>query len=253
MTPLIPNLKLQLTLRAGARADSAPSARKGQAGPKVRDPGNRPRFCALGWLVVVLSLASLLGPDAGPLRAQDSTNSDSGTDFNSFQIIAQRNIFDPTRSGRLRSYGTKRRPAAQSFTFCGVGQASFGKQHYAVMFDGFGAPGRQLYVGDVINGFKITQIPPPEASNNWRASVQLQATNNQTTNLFVGMHMRREEGGPWTATDEPEPTPVEPSASADATAKTGDSDSTATASSTSSTAESDVVKRLRLQREQEDK
>jgi hypothetical protein len=248
------NFKFCLTRRRGGGAAEELKRLEGLKGPKGRGSGmQKGRWGALCRLAVVLGV--LLGAAASPARAQDSTNQASGMDFKSFEIIAQRNIFDPTRSGRLRSYNTRRRPAAQAFTFCGIGEASLGKQRYAAMFDGYGNPGRQLYVGDVINGFKIVQIPPPAASNSWRATVQMVGPNKQTISLFAGMHMRREDGGAWTASDLPEPDAPELTAATDAMGKTSDSDSDSSPSSSSkpSSKEDEVLKRLRLQREQEDK
>jgi hypothetical protein len=172
------------------------------------------------------------------------TSADSGTDLKAFQIIADRNIFDPSRSGGVR---LRRRPATQTFYFCGVGEATQGTR-YAAIFSGYGVPSKELHLGDVVNGFKLAAIVTASPTNGWRDSVQLESTNNQKITLSLGMHMRKEARGPWMATTEAEPS----SSELTATESASQSSSSAVLSSSSSSAdESDVLKRLRLKREQE--
>jgi len=206
-------------------------------------------------MLVFATLAALCS--GGIARAQDSTNSSSGTDFNSFRIIAERNIFDPTRSGRVsRGPRDTRPPAAVSFSFSGPGYASQDAKGDAALFNGYGCPYRQLYAGDIINGFKIVQILPPSETNGFRASVLLAESNSPPITLYQGMQMRREENGPWKVSDQVEPA-VEFTSTTDTNAKPGtadgDSSSSAKSKFTPNAAESSILERLRKQREAEDK
>jgi hypothetical protein len=222
-------------------------------------------FCAGSRLRALLVLGALIVCGAPVAIAQDSTNTDSPTNFSTFQLIMRRNIFDPTRrGGRTYSAPTVRSAPPVYFSFAGVAWDQMGKQHYAAMFNGYGAPDRALHAGDVINGFRIAAIPPADP-NGSVASVQLTISNQPPITLYEGQAMKRVEDGPWKLSEQPAP---DFAASVDADRQGSRSDSGSNSSSSSGSAssssnssstpaasagESDILKRLRQQREAEDK
>lgn len=111
-------------------------------------------------------------------------------DFASFQIIGQRNIFDPNRVPHRRSSG----PAAHvvdSFSF--VGTMSYTKGNFA-FFDGTSPDFRKvLELDGNIADFKVTAINPK--------SVKLLSGTNETV-LPLGTQMYRDEDGHWVVSTE---------------------------------------------------
>ena len=136
---------------------------------------------------------ALLLAAAFPTVAQ-STN---GTDFASFQIIGQRNIFDPNRMPHRHSTGAAAR-VVDSFSF--VGTMSYAKGTFA-FFDGTSPDFRKVLERDGnIAGFKVAAITPK--------SVKLLSETNAMpgTNeiiLQVGTQMRRNDDGQWVVSSEP--------------------------------------------------
>jgi hypothetical protein len=178
-----------------------------------------------GILIFLLLLSSGAGRAAG---AQD-TNSAAAPARISLQTLMQKNIFDPTRSGRSR--GRSRAAAVRSFAFRG-------SDGYVAFFTGEGTPARgYVKVGDLINGFKVRQIT--------LHFVKLAEPNGTIVELTEDNTMRREEDGPWTKSDQP------PAAAA-ASPETQADESTA-AASPASAGVSDILAKLRLKREQEEK
>jgi len=170
--------------------------------------------------------------------ATTETNVNSRTDVRSFDVMQQRNIFNPNR--RAFRPVVDRGPRVQIDSFKLNGTMTYEDKAYA-FFDGTSGPFRNKTLGkaDKIGGYTISEI-----TNN---AVKLMATSNQTVNLRVGMQMRRENNGPWKliAGD----IPAESSAdSSDST--NGDS---STFSSSGSGAVDDVIKRLMQRRDQENK
>jgi hypothetical protein len=171
------------------------------------------------------------------LLAQDSANPPE-TNFNRFRIIAERNIFNPNRSGRATPPVTRTasRPAqVDSFTL--VGTLGDGK-HWIAFFNGTRSELRgRLQLADTIGDYTVTGI-----SN---SGVQLEQDTN-TIQLRVGMTLRRENEGPWLLAERSESTPdrdaaprPEPSfRSGDNAASTGQIDN-------------EVLRRLMQQRERE--
>lgn len=131
--------------------------------------------------VVALLLAVVF-----PVSAQ-STN---GTDFASFQIIGQRNIFDPNRVPHRRSSSPTAR-VVDSFSF--VGTMSYAKGNFA-FFDGTSPDFRKvLELDGSIADFKVTAITAK--------SVTLVSGTNETV-LPLGTQMRRDDDGHWVVSTE---------------------------------------------------
>ena len=177
-------------------------------------------------LLVAASMASL---------AQE-TNSVEGLDFDSFKIITQRNIFDPTRTGRRRpTAGPQRRIERISLVGTIIdpkGEAAF--------FTGSGVPDKPLKVGDSVKDLKVVQITEDGA----RLKDQ---SNTFVLDFESRRSLRREENGPWQgSSDTSDPTPV---ASAN-TDEAGSSASTPVIKPASGP-DSDIIERLRKRKMEE--
>jgi len=180
----------------------------------------------------ILIAIVLLSMGAGLAASAQATNAGAALDWNSFQAIAQKNIFDPTRSGRVsRTSIRPRAVAVRTFTFRGTIDDT-------ALFTGEGTP-RKGYVkqGDLINGFKVMQIT--------LHYVKLAEPNGNILVLKTDDTMRREEDGPWSKSDQPAPAGI-------VTTETKADEATAS-SSPGPAGESDILRKLRLKREQEEK
>lgn len=115
----------------------------------------------------------------------------SGTDFAPFQLIGQRNIFDPNRVPHLRSSTRSATPVVDSFSF--VGTLSYAKGTFA-FFDGT-SPGfrKVLELDGSIADFKVAAITPK--------AVTLQSGTNETV-LPLGTQMYRDDDGHWVVSTE---------------------------------------------------
>jgi len=180
------------------------------------------------WKILAITALAMAGGFTA--RAQQ-TNRVSAADFSSFQIISERNIFNPNRTARHRR-GNRPQPVADAFSL--VGTMSYTKGTFA-FFDGTSSDYRKVVQNaGTIAGYKVTDITP--------TAVKL-ANGDKQLVMKVGTQMRREEKGSWqvVATSE---LPVETTENADATP--------AEPSASNSDSEgNDVLKRLMKQREQE--
>jgi hypothetical protein len=168
--------------------------------------------------------ALALAPESSPGPALD---------WKSFEAMTQKNIFDANRNP-----GHERRPEqpapkiVRSFTFSGT-------VDNRAIFVGEGAPADQCFkVGDTINGFKVMQVTLD--------AVKLAGPDGALVVLETDNSMRREENGPWIKSEQPAPL------AAATTPAPADASSTA-GSAAAPAGESDLLKKLRLKREQEDK
>ena len=169
-----------------------------------------------------------------PARPRESTlvngetrpsNSSSSLDYSAFQLVADRNIFDPNRAPR-----TARPSAAPKTTdsFTLVGTMSYEKGTFA-FFDGTHADYKKvLKQDDSIAGYKITAISPE--------SVSL-VLNTNVIQLNVGTQMRRRDDGSWEKMAASGSYASAPTNSQNESAPSG--------------AESDTLQKLRLRREKE--
>jgi hypothetical protein len=181
------------------------------------------------WFLLIAGGAGAVAQEANPSAALD---------FESFRVVARKNIFDASRRGGYSAV-RPRLPVVQTISLLGL---SDDNGQGVAFFGGRGAPEDFLKVGDSIDGFKIARITLD--------FVQLSGpSNNIVLKQDSSSTLRREDNGPWHVSAEAPPEEATP-------AVTSDSDSTgATAPSVPGTPvdESDVIKRLRLKREQEDK
>ena len=187
-------------------------------------PGMNLRFWGPVLLACVLS----------PLGAvAQETNADARPDIQAFRIITERNIFNPNRSARRER--TRTEPEAETRvkieSVALLGTMNYEKGWLA-FFDGSDPDYRKaLRPGDIIADHKIHEIAP-----NY---VKLERGTNQPIDLRVGSQMKKREDGPWEISDRIETTVA-------STASTVSSPDT-----NASDGESDVIKRLMQQREQE--
>jgi hypothetical protein len=167
--------------------------------------------------------AIVVTPLATPTEVRTSIS------FESFRIIGDRNIFDPSRTGRNLVDTAERLPSVDLFTL--VGTMQYEKGVFA-FFDGSSAPFRKaLHEGERIADYTIRHI----ASD----GVDL-ARGGQPLHLNIGQQMRRPAGGEWTA------------ASADSVREESPSAPTANVTPASlPIPESDVLQRLLKQRQKQ--
>jgi len=160
--------------------------------------------------------------------ATAQNHSSGQVDFTGFKSISERNIFDATRSARS-STRSEMESAPQIDTIRLYGTFIYDKGPFA-LFTGSSSEYRQeLTVGKSIAGYTIAEISG--------SGVTLTA-GAQRIELRVGMELRREEGGEWQV-----------AGSSAATVIGGNSTRAVDASSSSD--QSDVVKRMMKQREQD--
>lgn len=184
----------------------------------------KPSLCAILALAV---LSAVLNASA------QSTNSDSGPSFESFNIISQRNIFDPNRRGIRppRPYVESHNPDVLAL----VGTMSYPKGKFA-FFDGTKSDYKKvLEPGATIAGYTIKDITPKEVTL---------AANGKDLTLKVGSQMRK-EGNDWKPSDQTDM----PSTSDTNTGSSG-SASDQSMPSGANPAANDIIKRLMEQRQQ---
>ncbi|MCC6231624.1 MAG: hypothetical protein IT580_03215 [Verrucomicrobiales bacterium] len=196
------------------------------------------------------SVASALDSTSDAPATVTPTNASPGAraDYPSFRIISERNIFNPTRTARGPGSGrpreTRRAPKVESISL--VGTMAYAKGRFA-FFDGSSSEFRKvLQTGGTIAGHTIDEI-----SQN---GIRLRA-GDQTLDLMVSRHLRREDDGEWQLSDIAAP-PAAGSGSGSGetpapTTTTPSSDASSASSSSGGGEVSDVLKRLMQQREKE--
>jgi hypothetical protein len=177
---------------------------------------------------------------------RNQTTSASGTNngpvvlnYAAFQLIVDRNIFDPNRYPRGPGAPRARQAPRSVDSLTLVGTMSYEKGTFA-FFDGTSSDYKKaLKLTDSIAGYKVATITPN--------SVKLASGSNEVT-LKVGAQLRREEDGPWLLSGQSTPyaaIPASGSINAAASATAPGSDTTSGAS------ESDILIRLMQKREKE--
>ena len=141
------------------------------------------------WAIAALTVVGTFSGSA------QQSNRAPAKDFSAFQIINDRNIFDPNRRPRVQQ-GQRSAPRVQQIvdSFSLVGTMSYSNLLLA-FFDGTSSEYRKsLEVGGKIAGYSAMAIT--------YNTVTLKSGTNEIV-LKVGMQMRRSEDGSWAATDAP--------------------------------------------------
>jgi hypothetical protein len=184
----------------------------------------------LGGLQVLLALALMNGLFA----AAQQTNAPAGTNYSSFQIIAERNIFDPNRYPRA-SRSNRRTTSRSATTFSLVGTMSY-KNGMLAFFDGTDSDHRKvLPQNGVIAGYRVVEIT--------LHGVKLESAG-KPVEMKVGAQMRQESKGEWQLAG---PGELPPSTAENEVTATNETPPSAGSSSEGN----DVLKKLMQQREQE--
>lgn len=127
---------------------------------------------------------------AGEVLAAPATGAANPAGASQFQVILQKNIFDPERgTGAPIQESTPKRPSRiETFSFRGSAE-KLGKG-FDAFFDGDGAPvSGAVDVNEEINGFKVQEIGLSE--------VKLLGANHEVVILKDQTGLTRRDGGPW--------------------------------------------------------
>jgi len=133
-------------------------------------------------------------PEAGPAIAP-------AAGFEAFQLIVERNIFNPNRVGRTRAATEEKPPRVDEISL--VGTMHYDKGVIAFFDSTEPAFKKSLRVGESVAEFKVLSIAPD--------GVELMR-GDQPLSLKVSQQLRRAEGGDWNVI-----TVVPPAPRADAT------------------------------------
>jgi hypothetical protein len=181
-------------------------------------------------------LISLLLAGAAARALAQETNSDTGPDLKSFDMLWRKNIFDQTRVG-IRSAGgpERRQPSVDRVILHGV---TVGLGEAAANFGG----NDFLKVGDHIRDFELAQITPDQ-------TVKLtKGTNTFVLDMETHRSLRRVGDGPWeTSSEQAAPVEISTNAAAQTASATSNADDAA------HPGETPILRKLRLRREQEEK
>lgn len=184
---------------------------------------------------IILMLAALTAAADGVV-AQETNSGPVVMDKKYFEIISKRNIFDPARSGRKPSAANYRPRRTESFTLAGI--MSYEKGDYAFFDSSSSDFKKNLQVGQSIAGYKIAEIRP--------GYVNLQASSNKLVRLNVGTQMRRQDGGRWAFSGRVDPSSVD--SGGDSSPAQPDSAAVPPSLPASTGAESEILKRMMMQR-----
>ncbi len=188
-------------------------------------------------LAVLGALLAICRPAAAQTtNAPAATNA---TDYSSFQIITERNIFDPNRYAHA-SHRQGRAISKSAPYFSLVGTMNY-RNGMIAFFDGNDSDYRKvLSLGGVIAGYKVVEIT--------QRGVKLEAAGKPLV-MKVGAQMRQEGKGEWQLAGSGELAATAATATNEAPA-TDEMPAASTAPSSASEP-NDVLKKLMQQREQE--
>lgn len=185
--------------------------------------------------------------------ASASTNGPSKSEYAYFQLVNDRNIFNPARvpnrPDRPRSTETRRTPKVESLSL--VGTLRYEKGIFA-FFDGTSSEFRKaLKPGDTVGGHRILSVTD--------STVRL-VVKDAAVDLKVGSQLRREDEGDWTLASGVTLGPSSGGSSSSgstpsssASSNSSSTPSTASASGSSGGGAEDILRRLRERRAQETK
>ena len=157
-----------------------------------------------------------------------------GRDFNAYQLVAQRNIFNPNRTRRSgRSGGDAEKPAPRIEVIALSGTMSYPRGTFAFFDSSSSEFKKALQSGGMIAGYTVKEIKQDHVTLE-KESAALE--------LKVGQQLKREAEGAWEVTS---------GSSFTSSPSNGSSGGTTSSSSGSGEGPSEVLKRLLEQRKKE--
>jgi hypothetical protein len=148
--------------------------------------------CRLSRLFLLAGVALV----ALPAAAQTTNRPTVGRpDYSAFKVIADRNIFDPTRRGRstYTPRDSSRQPRVEYVTLTGT--MEYDEKGPIAFFEGSRSEYRKvLKPSDVIAGYEVKKVS--------LTSVTLASPTNELS-LAVGMQLRRDDAGNWQVAEAP--------------------------------------------------
>ena len=144
---------------------------------------------------LALLLAFAISPLHGADKRRDSANGKTpvvepapqGKGFESFQLLTERNIFNPNRVGRTREVPQEKPPRVEEISLVGTMQYDKGP---IAFFDSPDASYRKtVRTGESVGDFKVARISAE--------GVEL-LREDKPVELKVAQQLRRVEGGEWT-------------------------------------------------------
>jgi hypothetical protein len=109
--------------------------------------------------------------------------------FDAFQLVVERNIFNPHRTGRTRPGSEEKPPRVDEISL--VGTVQYGQENLAIFDSPDPAFCRALHEGEAVGDFTVRRITAD--------TVEL-VRGGQPLALKVSQQLRRVEGGDWTVT-----------------------------------------------------
>lgn len=175
--------------------------------------------------------SSPVTPAPAPSSPVKPAATPAGATFDSFRLVADRNIFDPNRVGRI-TRGTTEPAAPRGDTISLVGTMQYTKGYFAFFDSPDPKYKKTLSVGGMVAEYTVKQIGPE--------GVQLER-DGKPLPLRVNQQLRRPEGGEWSVST------IEVAVSSDPSASSARPDSAAAIPAGAS----DVLKRLMEQRQKQ--
>ena len=178
----------------------------------IAPAGRRGRYvlsCAL--MLAAVTAHSAADRKRDPANAGTPKSAGTGAGFEAFQVIAEKNIFNPNRVGRTRAAPEEKPPRVDEIALVGVLQYDKGR---VAFFDSPDSVHRKtVQEGDMIADFKVQRVGSD--------GVDL-ARDQQVLAMKVTQQLRRAEGGDWTLTAAPERTDARPPGAEGVAARPGE-------------------------------
>ena len=172
------------------------------AGPAVPPYLGRRRRPIQALLVFALSILTTVAipaadkrRDAAAAPAEAATASSAAKGFDAFQLIVERNIFNPNRTGRTRSVPEEKPPRIDEIAL--VGTMQYDKGLVAFFHSTDAAFRKTVREGETIDEFKVGRITAD--------GIELRR-GEETIALKVAQQLRRAEGGDWAVVSSPDAT-----------------------------------------------
>ena len=137
--------------------------------------------------------AAAASPRTAPAAAAPRNDSSVApvAPYENFRVIAERNIFNPNRTGRRETTVAETPPRLDIITLVGTMDSDKGLRAF---FDGSTSAYRKaLFVGGSVDNFKVTKVAPN--------TVDLER-EGKTLSVRVGQQLRRPEGSDWSLVGE---------------------------------------------------